>query len=242
MTNLRMTHHALSMYQVDWLGYPPFDVDEAQRHAGGVPVLSPAPAIQQNIPMWDTNGDGTGDLAAHPTGLWILSEVTHNLNSPKDFHCPEAYEVYSHDGTNPVLKSDVDGTKIRVYDGWYQSWFYCSYQNYDPDGNSWEYLPVRDRTVTSGPDYRRQLWDARLSAPMPGGDMGCSGLQRYQPSGETVVTWCPHHREENRDENRLENSLVLFADGSVEIKQRFVDWVAAGNPAWTFPRNDPNWW
>lgn len=238
MSNLRMIHTGLSMYRLDWLGYPPFDLNEAQQYATETPTLAPDAATSQNIPTWSS---GT---PAHPTGLWILAAVTGNIDSPHNLHCPEGYDLYSEDGSGPVLIAESAGTgETRVYESWFGSWFFNSYQNYDPDAQAWQYQPLRDTAVVAGPDYRRQLWDARLDWITAGGDAICAGLQRYGPSGDAIMAWCPHHRKDNTDENRLERTLVLFADGNVEVKDRFVDWAAVpANEAWTFPRSDPNWW
>jgi len=146
-------------------------------------------------------------------------------------------------GNDVDIDDSAGGHNIRSYRDWYDSWYYCSYQNYDREAASWQYMPLRDPTVTSGPGYRRQLWDARLAVPDPvTGDASCPGLQRYSPSGDAILLWCPHHRVDNTSENRRERTLVLFKNGSVEVKDRFVDWVVAGNPAWLFPRNEADWW
>ncbi|HQK92604.1 MAG TPA: type II secretion system protein [Armatimonadota bacterium] len=233
LSQLRMIHTALGMYQADELGYPPFDLDEAQRFAEETPTLD-----AYNVPTW------SGGEPAHRTGLWILAATGH-LHSVTALHCPSCYEVQAQDtsGNDVDIDDSAGGHNIRSYRDWYDSWYYCSYQNYDREAASWQYMPLRDPTVTSGPGYRRQLWDARLAVPDPvTGDASCPGLQRYSPSGDAILLWCPHHRVDNTSENRRERTLVLFKNGSVEVKDRFVDWVVAGNPAWLFPRNEADWW
>jgi prepilin-type N-terminal cleavage/methylation domain-containing protein len=240
LNNLRMIHNAMRMYNLDELGYPPFAVAEAQQHITETPVLSAAG--NRNVPMWDTDGDGTGDAVAFPTGMWILSELGY-LDSPARLNCPAAFDVFAYDGTAAVQLLDfgATATELRGYRSWWQSWYYCSYQNYDPDVDSWQYDPLRDNTVIAGRDGRRQLWNAAAGATLASGNDVTNGLQRYTPGPDTIITWCPHHRQVGEG-GRLENTMILFANGSVEMKHRFVDWADAGDAPWLYPAHDTDWW
>ncbi len=213
LTNLHMLYTMLRQYQLDNLGYPPFDVALAQEQ----------PAV--------------GGSATETTGLWALFEAGAG-DDPDDLHCPEGRREEALDSGGQRVKVSVGD---YVSPG--ESFYYISYQALDPDFEEpvWEYLPFRGITEADveairppagstdeaawqayyelNDRYHRQLW------PNAQG----TGQQRWTPRKDTIITWCPHHRHGRAGGDNYV-TLVLYLDGTVQAKYRFTEVDAADAP------------
>lgn len=157
------------------------------------------------FPFFDDAGLNPDNTAGRGIGLWALyafpkaassdspdpnRPLGRYLHSSRVLHCPQ----------------DTDSANQTLLNGAIFNNGYLSYQKVDPDGIR-QYQSIR--TTTAGADWKRQL-------------IAFSGTSRVYraPADDTVVTWCPFHRQAVGGRN-FDN--VLFYDGSVQLIQRQPD-------------------
>jgi prepilin-type N-terminal cleavage/methylation domain-containing protein len=209
-TNMSQIYAALRLYAADEGAFPPYGGDTA---------------VMQND---DTDGasDGRG------IGLWALYTFPR-----KDYDTPANSDPdkisYAKDENNPrnVMPIETYLRKVNALhcpsdkDGDRKSPFlaesggitefnpgFLSYQLKDPDSGQQTYKTVRVVSPSSDPDKLRQL-QSFDDAPRT-------------PPTDTVVFWCPWHRDEGRDRD-----IVLFYDGSIQSIDRKQDNPKSGGPS-----------
>jgi prepilin-type N-terminal cleavage/methylation domain-containing protein len=210
LSNMRLIHQGLQQYQLDERGLPPFSpqlaYDIYEYQVNGTPIPSPP-----------------GRVDRHWYGLWALVE-TGALESASVLNDPVARRVTVSDG-GTAYELNANATEGLIED----SFFYCTYQSFDPAVGLWMYQPNRGITPAD-PDplkYRRQMW------PYPDG----AGQPRWMPSPSTVVLWSPYYR----DKSDPAVTPVLYWDGTVHLKRTFYDpesGTAHADPAFIDPLDE----
>jgi len=158
-------------------------------------------------PSASTEADkGLGLWALHvyglrtPFGIDLNSPTARYIRGVKSLHCPDHRSETRY--TNP------DNSAYFNLD-------YLSYQFTIPTSGDWAqyadagqttYQTYRGVSDENAENYRRQLYP-------PPGDLR-KHLRDWYPADDTVVTWCPHHRQFTRAGTDQDN--VLFLDGSIE--------------------------
>lgn len=204
--NLRVMYQALKTYWMDEdNAFPPFDRCDEQ----GI-TLDPSPRGGGLVLLHATQWTDSGSVEKSRTGY---------LRSQRSLHCP--------------ADRCLDDPKMMGLCGIVDAQLYSSYQSPDPplwqrelDGSSqmgsycladrFTYMRTRvcpgenfqGRCGAASRDLRRQLMIF---------DSVGKALPQSHPEGDTVVTWCPHHREDLKRAGGP-SDWVVYWDGSITLQ------------------------
>lgn len=183
-TNLSQLYQAARLYAADEGGkFPHFEAD-----------CSVTPATNSGIGLWSLYTFPNGRVAPAADEIALVgAPVERYLRSSKTLHCPADLTEDSAGYSNENLFTS-DGSKLNPG--------YLSYQTCDtlstPAVST--YASQRINSTTDMNLWKRQLLHFE----------GTNFVGR-QPTGDTVVTYCLHHRSERNMDN------VLFYDGSIQL-------------------------
>jgi len=217
--NLNTIGHGLRMYWEDWLGFPPDSTEDVGKDYDGQDIKGPGLFYLYYLYR-------NSEARKQPSELrwWTNVQADYGVRRMAILHCP----ANPHD--EAIVRRPTDSRPDPTLGG---------YNNYDVYyRRSWD-EPYEDLDVNGrhddGEPYEDMNSNGRYDA------MGRRSLLESFPQDETVVTWCPFHRNAPPPgpdpvngwprEGRVrpgEQDLVLWVDGAVEK-------VRIG------PRDDPQW-
>jgi prepilin-type N-terminal cleavage/methylation domain-containing protein len=204
-TNMSQLYASLRLYAADEGGAFPY-FDNKKRGTG-------ATDTERNIGLWalytfpsDKDVDELPDVGDKPIERYVRNAGV--------LHCPADQDIEDEDGETinrtSLLIPDPDDSTKKIYNTEYMSYHFFDNGTPDNDDDEYLYQPLRldkdDPKPTSGVELER--WRRQL-LHYDDGD-----FVNRPPTDNTVVTWCPWHRDVRDFDN------VLFYDGSVQILPR----------------------